>query len=157
MTKFLIIAGTQDSGKTTTAGMVYKELLLDAKDVHLTDGFGNALPIDDVLFENGKPKDFIAYMVVKDKKVVIVSIGDSPQYLKKQIENYLNEVAYFVCCLRTQNREGSSRRMVFADYVDYLKEEFWIEYSEDETQKFAVKEKTVNQIVSVIKNVKPIK
>lgn len=152
MTKFLIITGTRDSGKTTTAGMVYKKLLSCAKNARLTDGDGKVLPIDDLLFENGKPKDFIAYLEVKGEKVVIVSIGDYPEYLEKQIKIYLGKVDYFVCCLRTQNREGSARRMVYTKYEDYSKEEFWIEYSEDEKQQFAAKENTVNQIVSVITN-----
>ena len=154
MTKFLIITGTQNSGKTTTAGMVYHSLRHHADDedkVSLTDANGKVLPIDHPLMENGKPMDFIANMEVKGKKVVIVSLGDYPQFLKTQIEIYLEEVDFFVCCLRTRDREGSTRRMLFTDYADYPKEEFWIEYSEDETQKHAVKKKIASQIVTVIK------
>ena len=152
MTKFLIITGPQNSGKTTTAGMVYKELQPSAKNVQLTDAEGKKMQKEDTLFENGKPKDFVAYLEVKGKKVAIVSIGDNPHYLKTKIEVYINQVDYFVCCLRTQNREGSARRMLYTEYEDYSKEEFRIEYSEDEKQQYEVKEKTVKQIVSSITN-----
>jgi len=153
MTKFLIITGTRDSGKTTTAGMVYKKLLSCAEkegNVHLTDENGKTLPIDDSLLENGKPKDFIAYLELKDKKVVIVSIGDYPEYLENQIKVYLDNVNYFVCCLRTRDREGSTRRMLLTNYANYPMEEFWTVHSEDEAQKYTVKEKVVEEIVSII-------
>ena len=75
-------------------------------------------------------------------------MGDYPEYLKDQIEAYINKVEYFVCCLRTKDRLGSSRRMVLTDYAVYPKEEFWTIHSEDNKQKFSVKEKVVEQIVS---------
>ena len=153
MTKFIIIKGTRDSGKTTTAGMVYKKLLLCAcpkEKVRLSDGDGRALPIDHALLENEKPMDFIAYMEVKGKKVAIVSIGDYPDYLEKQIKIYLDEVDYFVCCLRTRNREGSTRRMLLTNYANYPMEEFWTVHSENEAEKYSVKEEVVNKIVSAI-------
>ena len=150
MTKFLIITGIQNSGKTTTAGMVYKKLLPCAKKIRLTDGDEKVLSIDDPLLENGKPKDFIAYLELKDKKVVIVSIGDYPEYLESQIKVYLDKVNYFVCCLRTRDREGSTRRMLLTNYANYPMEEFWTVHSEDEAQKYAVKEEVVDKIVSII-------
>lgn len=153
MTKFIIITGTQNSGKTTTAGMVFHDLrqYADGKDgVFLTDADGKVLPVDHPLVENGKPMDFIANLKVEGKKVVIVSLGDFPQYLKSQIETYLNKVAYFVCCLRTHNREGSTRRMLFEDYADYPKEEFRTEYSVEKTQMFNVKETVVERIIETI-------
>ncbi len=151
MTKFIIITGTRDSGKTTTAGMVYKKLFPCAKSVRLTDGDGKKLPIDDSLIENSKPKDFIAYLEVKDRIVAIVSIGDYPEYLDEQIKIYLDKVDYFVCCLRTHNREGSTRKMLLTKYANYPMEEFWTVYSENEAQKYLVKEEVVEKIVSIIK------
>lgn len=153
MTKFLIITGTRDSGKTTTAGMVYKKLLPCAcpkEKVRLSDGDGKALPIDHTLIENGKPMDFVAYMEMKGTKVAIVSIGDYPEYLEKQIKVYLDKVDYFVCCLRTHNREGSTRKMLLTNYAKYPKEEFLTIHSEEEAQKYVVKEVVVEKIVSVI-------
>ena len=150
MTKFLIITGTRDSGKTTTAGMVYKKLLPCAKNVCLTDGDGKVLTIDDPLLEDGKPKDFVAYLEVNGKKVAIVSIGDYPDYLEKQIKIYLDKVDYFVCCLRTRDREGSTRRMLITNYSNYPKEEFRTVHSEDKSQMFSIKEEIVEKIVSVI-------
>ena len=153
MTKFIIITGTQNSGKTTTAGMVYHCLRQHADDevkVSLTDADGKDLPIDHPLMENGEPMDFIANMEVKGKKVVIVSLGDYPEYLKRQIEVYLDKVVFFVCCLRTRDREGSTRRMLYTDYASYPKEEFGAEYSEDEAQMFEVKAKVVERIKSAI-------
>ena len=86
----------------------------------------------------------------KDKKVVIVSIGDYPEYLENQIKVYLDNVNYFVCCLRTRDREGSTRRMLVTNYANYPMEEFWTVHSEDEAQKYAVKEEVVDKIVSII-------
>ena len=152
-TKFLIIRGKQDSGKTTTAGMVYKKLLpyADKKEnVLLADGNEKMLPIDDPLIENGEPKDFIAYMEVKGKKISIVSLGDYPEYLERQIKVYLDKVDFFVCCLRTRNREGSARKMLFTGYAAYPKEEFSTVRSENESQKYLVKEEVVEKIVSII-------
>ena len=149
MTKFLIITGKQNSGKTTTAGMVYHSLL-PQDDVCLTDADGKVLPWDHPLIENGEPMDFIAYIVVQGKKVVIVSLGDYPEYLKRQIEIYLSKVDLFVCCLRTRDREGSTRRMLYTDYADYPKEEFWTDFSDDKSQRFEVKRKVVEKIKSTI-------
>lgn len=150
MTKFLIITGTRDSGKTTTAGMVYKKLLPCAKNVCLTDGDGKVLPIEDSLVENGKPKDFIAQMEKNGRKIAIVSIGDYPEYLEKLIKVYLDKMDCFVCCLRTHNREGSTRRMLLTNYANYPMEEFWTIHSEDEAKKYVVKEGVVEKIVSII-------
>jgi len=133
--------------------MVYKRLWPYAEKegkVRLIDGNGKTLPIDDPLLENEKPKDFIAYLELKDKKVAIVSIGDYPEYLENQIKVYLDNVNYFVCCLRTRDREGSTRRMLLTNYANYPMEEFWTVHSEDEAQKCAVKEEVVEKIVSII-------
>lgn len=150
MTKFLIITGTRDSGKTTTAGMVYKKMLPCAKNVRLTDGNGIELSINNPLIDKGEPMDFIAYMEVKGRKAAIASIGDYPEYLEKQIKVYLDKVDYFVCCLRTRNREGSTRRMLLTNYANYPMEEFWTVHSENEAEKYSVKEEVVNKIVSAI-------
>ena len=155
MSKFLIIKGKRDSGKTTTAGMVYKKLLPFAfpkEKVRLSDGDGKALPINHTLNENDKPMDFIAYMEVKGKRVAIVSLGDYPEYLEKQIKIYIDKVDFFVCCLRTRNREGSARRMLLENYSKYPREEFETVHSEDEAEKYSVKEEVVVKIVSVIKS-----
>ena len=150
MTKFLVITGTQNSGKTTTAGMLYKNFRQQAINVHLTDANGEMLPVYHPLMENGEPMDFIANMEVGGKKVVIVSLGDYPDYLEKQIKIYLDKVDYFVCCLRTRDREGSTRRMLITNYSDYPKEEFRTVHSEDKSQLFSIKEEIVEKIVSVI-------
>ena len=133
--------------------MVYHGLLQNVdsvKEVSLTDADGKVLPIDHPLIEDGKPIDFIAEMKVKGKNVVVVSLGDYPEYLKRQIEIYLDKVFFFVCCLRTRDREGSTRRMLYTDYASYPKEEFCTEYSDDEAQMFVVKGKVVERIKSII-------
>lgn len=150
MMKFIIITGTQNSGKTTTARLVYQSLWPQAINVHLTDAYEKDLPKEHPLIEEGKPIDFIAGMKVNGKDVAIVSLGDYPEYLKRQIAIYLNQVDFFVCCLRTRDREGSTRRMLYTDYANYPKEEFWTEYSEDKSLEFKVKEKVVERIKSAI-------
>ena len=130
--------------------MLYKSLWQQAVNVHLSDANGEVMPIDHPLIENGKPVDFIANMEVEGKKVLIVSLGDYPEYLKRQIEIYLDQVDFFVCCLRTRDREGSTRRMLYTDYSTYPKEEFPTEYSENEAQRFEVKGNVVERIKSAI-------
>lgn len=150
MTEFLIITGTRNSGKTTTAGMVYKRLLPQAKIVMLTDAYGRELPNNHPLLEDEVPIDFIAYLEIKGKKIAIVSIGDYPQYLEQRIESYIDKVDFFVCCLRTHNREGSARKMLLSKYANYPRKEFRTVHSEGEAQMFSIKDKVVEEIVSVI-------
>ncbi len=153
MTGFLIISGTQNSGKTTTAGMVYKKLREYAKDPWLADISEIEISPDDSLIENGEPKDFLAYLEINGKSVAMISAGDKADYLKEYVEAYLEKsVDYIICCLRSINRDGSARRMLFTDFANYPKKEFWTVYSDDPKQKYAVKESVVNQIVSVIKS-----
>lgn len=150
MTEFLIISGTENSGKTTTAGMVYKKLREYAKDPWLADISEMKISPDDSLIENGEPKDFLACLEIDGKRIAIISAGDKAVYLKEYVEAYLEKnVDYIICCLRSINREGSSRRMLFTDFVNYPKQEFWTVYSNDPKQKYAVKENIVNQIVSI--------
>ena len=130
--------------------MVYKKLLPKAKIVKLADADGKKLPSDHSLLEKGKPIDFIAYLEINEKKIAIASIGDYPQYLEQRIESYVDKVDYFVCCLRTHNREGSARKMLLSKYANYPRKEFWTVHSEDEAKMFSVKEKVVEEIVSVI-------
>lgn len=151
MTKFLIVTGPEHSGKTTTMGMIYKKLLLSAKDPYLADVNENRIPVNDSLMDNGIPKDFIAHLNIKGKKVAMISAGDIAQYVKEYVEDYLDkQFDYIICCIRTVNRKGSARRVLYSDFASYPKEEFWTVYSDDKEQMFNVKKNIVNQIVSKI-------
>lgn len=101
--------------------------------------------------DNGIPKDFIAHLNIKGKKVAMISAGDIAQYVKEYVEDYLDkQFDYIICCIRTVNRKGSARRVLYSDFASYPKEEFWTVYSDDKEQMFNVKKNIVNQIVSKI-------
>ena len=136
--------------KTTTAGMFFKKLKTKAKAVYLTEAYDKELPKDHPLVENGKPIDFVAYLEMGNKKVVIVSMGDYPKYLVEKIDLNIDKMNYFVCCLRTQNRVGSARRMLLTKYANYPKEEFWTVRSEDKTEMYLVKQGVVDRIEAEI-------
>ena len=136
----------RNRGKTTTAGMLYKKLKPKAKDAHLFGVYGKELANDHPLIENGKPIDFVAHLEMGDKKVVIISMGDCPKYLEEKIDLFIDKVNYLVCCLRTQNRAGSARKMLLTKYANYPKEEFWTVHSEDITEMYLVKQGVVDRI-----------
>ena len=151
MTEFIIIKGTINSGKTTTAGMVYKELLPRSAQPHYfnkRESFTNGLIICD---EYGSWRDFSAELTINNKTIAIVSAGDVRAVLKKEIEYFLNKnVNVLIICLRTYNRQGSSRQMVYTDYPDYPKTEFLTPYSRDICKREEIKKDVVKLIVEKI-------
>lgn len=152
MTKFLIVTGTENSGKTTTMGMVYKKLLPLATEAYLADASDVEISTDDTLMRYGNPIDFISYLKINNKTTIaMISAGDVAADVKDYAEAYLkNNVDYIICCARTQNRKGSARRVLYDDFKEYPKEEFWPVYSDDKSQMFSVKEDVVEQIISKI-------
>ena len=75
MAELIIIRAGQNSGKTTTIGLVYQELLKQADGEHT---FNNEIVTKDSLMfnVNGETIDFTAILTIKNKKIGIVSAGD---------------------------------------------------------------------------------
>lgn len=127
MAQFVIIRGKENSGKTTTMWFVYQYLLkeADAGSKHLfrwgheTDFCKSTIPV--AVPEQPVPneiRDFTAILTIHGKKVGIVSEGDKPEYLGPTLTILLQyDVDVIICCTKTRDMDGSTRRMLRTDYA----------------------------------------
>lgn len=151
--KIIIIRGTMNSGKTTTSGIVYSELVKIAEKEHT---FNKKNVSENSLKFNKKNDilDFTSVLVVGKLKIGIVSAGDIAKDLKHNIEIMIRlGIDILICCARSRNQKGSAYRMILHDYSKEHKiiKEFWLEYSSDSKQKDSVKMKTVKGVINLIK------
>jgi len=153
MAKFLIIRGQENSGKTTTSGLVYSELLKFSETKHTFDNEtveSNSLKYDK---KSGDLLDFSSIITINGKSIGIVSAGDSPTDLEKEINSLINiNIDVIICCARSRNVEGSSFRMIinkFSAKNEILKE-VWVEHSEEKKDKETKKKQSVSEIVKII-------
>lgn len=155
MAQFIIIRGGQNSGKTTTAGLVYKELLKHAEAEHIFNNitvFQGSLVFD----LDGVTNDFSAIVTIKNKKVGIISAGDIKKDLKDEITVFINiNIDIIICCARSINRTGSSYRMILEDFsvTHKIAMEIFTEYSNDDKLKHSVKKNVVDCIVGKVLNI----
>lgn len=133
MKEFIIISGTQNSGKTTTAWCVYQRLLPYSSDMKMwicgdpVDNHGEIVYKQPEKY-NHLPDDFKTILEIYDYKVAIISGGDYPDLLEKEIEDVLKQGADFiVISLRSVNRPGSSRNMIQTKYPDANTKEYWLD------------------------------
>lgn len=151
--KIILIRGTMNSGKTTTSGLVYSELVKISEEEHT---FNEEKATKNSLRFNKKNEviDFTSILIIGKLKVGIVSAGDIAGDLKLKIEVMINlNVDILVCCARSRNQEGSSYRMI-SEYFSKEHEiigEFWTEFSNDPEQKNSVKQTIVKKIIDLIK------
>ena len=127
MAQFVIIRGMQNSGKTTTMWFVYQYLLKEADTGskhlfrwgHETDFSESTIPVS--VPQQPVPckvRDFTAVLTIQGKKVGIVSEGDEPKYLGPTLTILLQyQVDVIICCIRTQDRVGSTCRMLRTEYA----------------------------------------
>ena len=63
-------------------------------------------------------KSFTAILTIHGKKVGIVSEGDKPEYLGPTLTILLQyDVDVIICCTKTRDMDGSTRRMLRTDYA----------------------------------------
>ena len=142
-----------NSGKTTTSGLVYSELVKISEEEHT---FNEEKATKNSVRFNKKNEviDFTSILIIGKLKVGIVSAGDIAGDLKLKIEVMINlNVDILVCCARSRNQEGSSYRMI-SEYFSKEHEiigEFWTEFSNDPEQKNSVKQTIVKKIIDLIK------
>lgn len=128
MKEFIIITGTRNSGKTTTAWCVYQRLLPYSCNIQMW--FGNSLVTNhgEIVYKsaphNNEPKDFKAILDVYGYKVVIISAGDDAKLLQMEINAVYTDADFIIISLRTYNKTGSSRRMLRTHYASDYKREF---------------------------------
>jgi len=153
MTKFIIIRGQQNSGKTTTAGLVYIELLKICETRHIFDG--KEVEVNSLKYNKntGALFDFTAILKVNGESIGIISAGDIQNELENEINNFIKiGVNLIICCSRSRNVKGSSYRMIkskFSKENNILKE-IWVSYSPDDKDKLKVKTKSVSEIINHI-------
>ncbi len=134
MKEFIFIAGTQNSGKTTTAWCVYQRLFPYSEDTQLYICGSKVINHGEIVYKpapyEAQPEDFKAILKVPGYTVAIISGGDDDELLEKEIESVYGEADFIVISLRTINRAGSSRRMVLTKYPnDYTREFFVPDYN----------------------------
>lgn len=117
--KIFIIRGKQDAGKTTTCGLLYRELLkkADTQD-HI---FNGATVNKDSLSINGQTgtfNDFTATITIKKKSITIISAGDVKSELKISIALITAQlkIDILICCTRSQYRKNSTFELIEEEY-----------------------------------------
>lgn len=153
MTKFILIRGQQNSGKTITAGLAYSELLKICEAKHIFNG--KEVEINSLQYnkDNGALFDFTAILNLNSKRIGIISAGDLPGDLETEINRFIKQgINLIICCSRSRNVAGSSYRMLtttFSREHNILKE-IWVSYSPDEKDKLRIKAKSVSEIIELI-------
>lgn len=160
MAQFVIIRGTQNSGKTTTAWMVYQYLspMTDHGSYHIFNVWNGDVrtpaPIPyllNVRDVDGCP-DFKAILTILDKKVGITSAGDWAETVEQDVDDFLQRgVDIIICCTRSYNRENSSYRMIEEKYApNYPIQDFWVTRDADPAKMWEVKQPTALQVVEFV-------
>ena len=151
MAKLIIIRAAQNSGKTTTAGLVYKELLKYAERRHSFNG--KDVDKDSlILNDKGETLDFEAKLTINKKVVVIISAGDYVVELRAKIKISIEiDVDVIICCTRSVNRQGSAYRMILNEFAttNPIELEVFTKYSEEITLKYEVKKGIVDEIIKM--------
>ena len=131
MKEFVIIAGTQNSGKTTTAWCVYQRLLPYSDATQMYIGGAQVENHGEIVYKippyDNMPDDFKAILHIYGYTVAIISAGDIDEWLEDDIEDVYSEADFIVISLRAYNRAGSSRRMIMEKYAKDYTKEFWVE------------------------------
>ena len=154
MAEFIIIRGNQQSGKTTTTGLVYQELLRICDNRHEFDN--KEVDRDSLKYDaNGNTYDFKAVLTFKDKKIGILSASDIASdvrvNLKAQLERNIDII---ICCARSRNVAGSTYKMIIDEFkeANNIALEIFTKYSVDTNEKYSIKKDTVDKIVSKVKD-----
>lgn len=153
MTKFILIRGQQNSGKTTTAGLAYSELLKICEAKHIFNS--KEVEINSLQYnkDTGALFDFTAILKLNSKSIGIISAGDLAEVLENEIKKFIKlKINLIICCSRSRNVKGSSYRMLttkFSKEHNILKE-IWVSYSPDEKDKLRIKAKSVSEITELI-------
>lgn len=126
MARFVVIRGVPNSGKTCTMWMIYHMLTHLLKDGNCKHEFklkgGSWFLFNEphpIAFSNDKDAvDFMVKLVINGQKVGIISEGDEPTSLEKNIDYLLSDgVDVIVCCVRTRATKYSSLKMFINKYV----------------------------------------
>lgn len=159
----IIIRGQRDAGKTTTCAVLYKELTKLAEYSKIfTMSWKEIETLN--LSPNGNYDDFIAIFVVNGKVIVLISLGDIADELKKILDK-LNDDEFIskifgkkiniddiICCARSRNVDGSTIRMLYERIPEPNdRREFWVpEKMPDKNNAEEGKKKLAEKIIGSI-------
>ena len=153
MSKIIIIRGERNSGKTTTTGLVYSELLKISEKEHKFNNKSvteNSLVFDK---KTGDLFDFNAIVTVKGKTIGIVSAGDVAKDLKIQLTIFIEiNIDIVICCARSRKVDGSSYKMILDDFSkeNPILKEVWTKFSPKKEEKETIKKQTVEEVLKLI-------
>lgn len=156
MTKFIILRGCENTGKTTTCNYVYKQLLKSANTEHLFGWPEVSLTMvtkDSRGYDKkGLPVDIKSVMTIGNKKVGILSRGDivEPAFTKSINEVLSQNVDVFLCCTRSKNRNNSTYAYIEEISKGYPREVFWTNVTEIAEKVDTVKRKQAEEITEYI-------
>ena len=149
MAKIILIRGRRNSGKTTTTGLVYSELLKISEIDHKFNNkevSKNSLTYDN---KTGDLIDFNAVIRIKGK----ISAGDVADDLKAQLSIFVKiNIDIIICCARSRNVDGSSYKMIITDFTKQnpILKEVWTKFSSKKEEKEIVKKQTIEEIVNLV-------
>ena len=137
MKRHIIIRGTSNGGKTTTCGVLYEELKINAEFSKLYTSKWK--PIDDLKYnqKNNNLFDFISILVINGIVIIIISQGDVASGLEKNLEKLEDfefvksitnnrKIDFIVCCARSQMRVNSTFEMLNKRIPQTYRKEFWV-------------------------------
>lgn len=151
--ELIIIRGTQNSGKSTTAACVHNELIACGAQLKMMHIYADVIPLMDL-------RDFESVIDLGHVRVAIISQGDVAGQLVERIERLRWEWrpnAIVVCC-RSINRDGSSYNILCNSYPTWMPaKEYWVNETaaKDWPTIIAAKQKTAETIVDYIKTILP--
>ena len=114
--ELIIIRGTQNSGKSTTAACVHNEIIARGAQPKMTHIYADVIPVKEL-------RDFESVLDYGRVRVAIISQGDEVDKLHERIEHICWEWrpnAIVVCC-RSKKATGSSYEMLCNIYPEWMK------------------------------------
>lgn len=155
MTKFIIIKGNGNSGKTTTIWLTFLELLNQNAVVNFFGRIYNGTPLTPptTLPAPANRYDFVAEVTFKNKRIVLMSMGDVATAVDAELHKILpTNPDFVICASRSQNRGGSTWALFETKYLNTMYERIcmWSEFADDPTYELVVKYSTVEAIIKYL-------
>ena len=155
--EIIVIRGTENSGKTTSAKMAYDKLSQEADKVYLFNHYNDPINALQYNEETGDVHDFKAVISVKGKIIVVITAGDEVWRLMLNIQFLIDfilktfkaKIDVMICCGRSHNRKGSVYMTLKEKYPLSPIKEVWVHRVNIE-EKQKQKQRAVKKIVELI-------
>jgi len=153
MAKFILIRGKQNLGKTTTAGLVYCELLKISEIKHMFNNKDVEVNSLEYNKDTGDLLDFNAIITMNSKRIGIISAGDDSTDLENKINDFMEiGTDIIICCTRSRSVKGSSQKMIIDNFSKNNKilKEKWVSHSPNKADKESIKRQSVSDIIKIV-------